>query len=65
MALTTAVRISASISAATKELLDKHVSATGLRKGQVVEMALLRHLPADEPWRDSLRGRSSRCVFMG
>jgi hypothetical protein len=40
------VQISAFISAATKELLEKHARATGLKKGHVVEMALLHHLQA-------------------
>lgn len=43
---TTEVQISAFISAATKELLEKHARATGLKKGHVVEMALLHHLQA-------------------
>jgi hypothetical protein len=43
---TTDVQISAFISAATKELLQKHTRATGLKKGHVVEMALLHHLQA-------------------
>jgi hypothetical protein len=43
---TTDVQISAFISAATKDLLEKHARATGLKKGHVVEMALLHHLQA-------------------
>jgi uncharacterized protein (DUF1778 family) len=41
---TTDVQISAFISAATKDLLEKHSRATGLKKAHVVEMALLHHL---------------------
>ena len=39
-------QVSAVISAATKELLDCHVRATGVKKGHVLEMALLHHLQA-------------------
>jgi len=38
------VQISAFISAATKDLLEKHSRASGLKKAHVVEMALLHHL---------------------
>jgi uncharacterized protein (DUF1778 family) len=38
------VQISAFISAATKDLLEKHARASGLKKAHVVEMALLHHL---------------------
>jgi hypothetical protein len=46
-------QISAFVSTTTKELLEKHVRATGVKKGRVVEMALrhylqaLQELPAD------------------
>lgn len=40
------VQISAFISAATKDLLEKHTRASGVKKGHVVEMALLHHLRA-------------------
>lgn len=40
------VQISAFISAATKDLLEKHARASGVKKGHVVEMALLHHLQA-------------------
>jgi uncharacterized protein (DUF1778 family) len=43
---TTDVQISAFISAATKDLLEKHARASGLKKAHVVEMALLHHLQA-------------------
>jgi hypothetical protein len=46
-------QISAFVSTTTKELLEKHVRASGVKKGRVVEMALrhylqaLQELPAD------------------
>jgi hypothetical protein len=46
-------QISAFVSKTTKDLLEKHVRATGVKKGYVVEMALrhylqaLQELPAD------------------
>ncbi len=40
------VQISAFISEATKDLLERHTRATGVKKGHVVEMALLHHLRA-------------------
>jgi len=43
---TTDVQISAFISAATKAQLEKHARASGIKKGRVVEMALLHHLQA-------------------
>jgi len=39
-------QVSAVISRATKDLLDRHVRATGVKKGHVLEMALLHHLQA-------------------
>lgn len=39
-------QISAFVSRATKDLLEKHVKATGVKKGRVVEMALRHHLQA-------------------
>jgi hypothetical protein len=39
-------QISAIISATTKDLLEKHVRATGVKKGHLVEEALLHHLQA-------------------
>lgn len=39
-------QISAVISQATKDLLDQHVRATGVKKGHLLEMALLHHLRA-------------------
>ena len=39
-------QISAVISQATKDLLDRHVRATGVKKGHLLEMALLHHLHA-------------------
>ena len=39
-------QVSAVVSKATKELLDRHVRATGVKKGHVLEMALLHHLHA-------------------
>lgn len=41
-------QISALISATTRELLEKHVRATGVKKGHLVEQALLHHLQALE-----------------
>lgn len=49
------IRISAVVSSKTREALEKLVRATGLKKGHVVEEALLCHLramaelPADDP----------------
>jgi hypothetical protein len=40
------IQISAVISKATKDLLDQHVRATGVKKGHVLETALLHHLRA-------------------
>jgi hypothetical protein len=39
-------RVSAPISRATKDLLDRHVRATGIKKGRLVEDALRHHLTA-------------------
>jgi uncharacterized protein (DUF1778 family) len=39
-------QISAPISRETKELLDRHVKATGVKKGHFIEMALRYHLRA-------------------
>lgn len=39
-------QISALVSATTKELLEKHVRATGVKKGHLVEVALRHHLQA-------------------
>jgi hypothetical protein len=39
-------QISAIISETTRELLEKHVRATGLKKGHLVEQALLHHIRA-------------------
>jgi len=39
-------QISALISQVTRERLEKHVRATGLKKGYLVEQALLHHLQA-------------------
>jgi hypothetical protein len=41
-------QISALISETTRELLEKHVRATGVKKGHLVEQALLHHLRALE-----------------
>jgi hypothetical protein len=41
-------QISAPISAATRELMEKHVRQTGVKKGHLVEQALLHHLQAIE-----------------
>ena len=39
-------QISAVVSATTKALLDRHVRATGVKKGHLVEEALRHHLQA-------------------
>jgi len=39
-------QISALVSATTKELLERHVRATGVKKGHLVELALRHHLQA-------------------
>jgi hypothetical protein len=39
-------QISAIISTATKELLERHVRATGVKKGHLIEEALRHHLQA-------------------
>ena len=41
-------QISAIISETTRDLLEKHVRATGVKKGHLVEQALLHHLQALE-----------------
>lgn len=40
------IQVSAIVSSDTKELLDRLVRATGLKKGYVLEMALRHHLQA-------------------
>jgi hypothetical protein len=44
--MTRTIQISAPISAETKELLEQHVKATGVKKGYLVESALRYHLRA-------------------
>ena len=39
-------QISAQISGTTRELMEKHVRRTGVKKGHLVEQALLHHLQA-------------------
>jgi hypothetical protein len=39
-------QISAQISDTTRKLMDKHVRRTGIKKGHLVEQALLHHLQA-------------------
>ena len=39
-------QISAQISETTRELMEKHVRRTGVKKGHLVEQALLHHLQA-------------------
>jgi hypothetical protein len=39
-------QISALVSRSTKELLERHVRATGLKKGRLIEQALRNHLRA-------------------
>ena len=41
-------QISAVISIATRELLERHVRATGMKKGHLIESALRHHLQALE-----------------
>jgi hypothetical protein len=40
------IQISALVSPETRELLEKHVRATGVKKGYLVEQALRHHLQA-------------------
>ncbi len=40
------VQISAQISRTTRELLERHARRTGIKKGYLVEQALLHHLQA-------------------
>lgn len=40
------IQISALVSRTTKELLERHVRATGVKKGHLVEQALRHHLEA-------------------
>jgi hypothetical protein len=40
------VQISAQIDPATKDLLERHVRATGVKKGHLIEEALRHHLQA-------------------
>ncbi len=64
-------QISAFVSPATKELLERHVRATGVRKGHVVEQALRHHLhalqelPADVVTHPKLvvSGRSGKAIL--
>ncbi len=46
--LTKETQISAVVSASTRDLLDRHVRATGLKKGYLMEQALRHHLLALE-----------------
>jgi hypothetical protein len=39
-------QISAQISDTTRKLMDKHVRRTGIKKGHLIEQALLHHLQA-------------------
>lgn len=40
------IQISAQVSRTTKELLERHVRATGVKKGHLIEQALRHHLQA-------------------
>lgn len=42
------IQISAAISDTTRDRLEKHVRATGMKKGYLVEQALLHHIQALE-----------------
>jgi hypothetical protein len=44
--MSTETQISALVSEETKELLERHVRATGVKKGHLVEQALRHHLQA-------------------
>ncbi len=44
--MTKETQISALISEATRDLLERHVRQTGVKKGHLVEQALLHHLQA-------------------
>lgn len=41
-----ATQISANVSRATRELLERHVRATGVKRGHLIEQALRHHLQA-------------------
>ena len=41
-----AIQISAPVSKETKDLLERHVKATGIKKGHLIESALRHHLRA-------------------
>jgi hypothetical protein len=40
------IQISAQISESTRQLIEKHVRRTGVKKGYLIEQALLHHLQA-------------------
>jgi len=44
--MTKEIQISAVVSSTTKELLERHTRASGIKKGHLVEQALLHHLQA-------------------
>ena len=44
--MTDETQISAMVSRATRQLLDRHVRATGVKKGHLIEQALRHHLRA-------------------
>jgi hypothetical protein len=46
MSVNKEIQISALVSETTKELLERHVRATGVKKGHLVEQALRHHLQA-------------------
>lgn len=46
--MTKATQISAQISEGTRALMERHVRRTGVKKGHLVEQALLHHLQALE-----------------
>ncbi len=44
--MTKDIQISAEIATTTKDLLERHVRATGVKKGHLIEQALLHYLQA-------------------
>src|SRR5437879_4491015 len=53
-------QISAQISETTRELMEKHVRQTGVKKGHLVEQALLHHLQAIEDLPERVRKKLPR-----
>jgi len=58
-------QISAQISDTTRKLLERHVRRTGIKKGHLVEQALLHHLQALDARKPALKPRSARVSAKG